>query len=163
MRAIPFAGSNTVFRLDGEGPERGVPAKVGKHAAPDGLLSPTDPCAALPYALTRWTLDNTERAVIASGGDIELVIFGGGFPPVSLGVASGDLSDMFAWAAFSPDTARDIVELIRLDGASAPADLRTAAQDARLERLAQTGDVLESALRRIEPPAKPPPPPPAKR
>lgn len=159
MRPMPFEGANVVYRLDGEGPDRGVPAKVGEHAGPDGILSPTDPSAALPYALTRWTPDSSERAILAVGGDIELVVLGGGFPPVSLGVTqTGELLGMFTWAAFAPDTASDVLELIAADRRAHQTLDRgpiTRAEDERLERLAQLSEVLQGAVDAL-PPAKPP-------
>lgn len=168
MRALPFEGANIVFRLADAGPERGVPAKVGDHAGPDGVLSPTDPSAAMPYALTRWTPDSAERAMLAVGGDIELVVFGGGFPPVSLGVTQGELDGMFVWASLPPATAQLLVDLIennrnaRLDAAVAAGVSLKREQLLELEGLEQLRDTLSAALRKIDentPPAPPPPPP----
>lgn len=163
MRAMPFDGANVNFRLDGAGPERGVPAKVGEHAGPDGILSPTDPSAAMPYALTRWMPDSSERACLAAGGDIELVVFGGGFPPVSIGVAPSEDQGLFVWASIPPPVARDLVTLIRRQRegpASAEHNGQAAGERLQLEGLQLLADSLDRALRALP---QPPPPPPRKR
>jgi hypothetical protein len=40
------------------------------------------------FSLSVWELDDEERAAIAEGGTVELVIFGAGHPPVSLAVGA---------------------------------------------------------------------------
>lgn len=164
MRAMPFAGANAVFGLQGGGPENGLPAKVGEHAAPDGVVEATDPCASMPYAITRWTPDSDERGALAVGADVELIVLGGGVPPLAMRtVREGELLDMFVWCSIPPTAARRLVQLVARNRVEALLDaaVLTQAERVALEELDLFADAIRGALRSLddEMPAKPPPPP----
>lgn len=79
-------------------------------------LAPDDPCAALPYVVAVYSLDDAERAAIATGSNVELALFGDLIPPMSLAVtdeqAAGDPpleEGEHLWTRLGADVVNDVL------------------------------------------------------
>jgi hypothetical protein len=68
--------SNQVFRLPGGTEDNDLWVMRDQHT--DGS----------PLIRSCWVPDDDERQAIAAGANIELIIWGGGHPPVAMGVVS---------------------------------------------------------------------------
>lgn len=81
MKPRRTAASNTVLELAGGTEDNRLHATIGT-----GLpgLADDDPGRDEPYIACIFEPDQAERAAIASGANVELVIFGQQMPPVSL-------------------------------------------------------------------------------
>lgn len=78
--------SNQVFRL------------VGGNEDNDLWVEQAEDVGGSPIILSVWELSDAERAAIAAGATIELMVWGQGTPPVALGIGPS-LSDRKAAAA----------------------------------------------------------------
>lgn len=160
MRAIRTRSSNGNLKLGETGPEHDLPIRRGPSAGPDGLVPAGDPCYHLPYISTVWQPTHEERAHLAIGRNIELVLItGASVPPLAIGVSDEEPIDTDAahaqppleepaiWMAMSVPLADDLVTVIELIQARArearergdELDARTAGA---LERLLPFGERL---------------------
>jgi hypothetical protein len=74
MKVISTPYTNVVFRLPGGTDDNNLPVFVGDNEQGEKVIVST------------WELDDEERAAIAQGATISLVVWGEGTPPVALSV-----------------------------------------------------------------------------
>lgn len=156
MRAVRTRTSNRRYELSGGTDANVLPARVGDHAGADGIVAPGDPTYHLPYLLTTWVPSDDERAAIAVGRNLELVILGGSLPPLALGVTDegpvdepeqAALDDPCVWLRMAEPLAQDVLLVLRSVSAQAEASKGAGEEPteealASLERL----DVLRGML-----------------
>lgn len=83
MKARRTPSSNSVFRLPGGTEDNDLHVRRGVGL--DTLVE-DDPCAGDPYVASVWEPDPEERAALATGSNVELVILGVGVPPLLMRV-----------------------------------------------------------------------------
>lgn len=69
--------STTVFALPGGNEDNDLWVQVDQHAVDGSTL-----------LRSTWEFDEEERRAIAAGANVELIVWGSGHPPVSMGVVS---------------------------------------------------------------------------
>lgn len=75
MKVIATPFTNMTFKLPGGTTANDLPVEVTTDAEEN------------PVLLTTWQLDDEERARVARGEPIELLVWGSGHPPVTVRVA----------------------------------------------------------------------------
>jgi hypothetical protein len=146
MRAVEFPSANRVYHLKGGTEANDLHVQQGPHAGADGIVEAGDPTYHLAYTRTVWTPDELERAELATGRNIELVILGaGGVPPLMLGVTddapAGETQDELSpgvWLVLRGALLDDVIHV--LDRLKAHADesdvtVEAAPRLARLDEL----------------------------
>jgi hypothetical protein len=83
MRSRRTASSNGVFRLGGGTEDNDLHVRRVASASELGL-APDDPCAASPAIVSVWEPRPEERAAIACGSNVELIVLGTEQPPVTV-------------------------------------------------------------------------------
>lgn len=73
MKPVKTPTTNTTFVLSGGTKENDLPLEKTTSGG-------------MPILISVWELEDDERTAIANGATIELVIWGSGHPPVSLGI-----------------------------------------------------------------------------
>lgn len=86
MRVIRTARTNGELELEGAGPEHNLPVYHGPSAGAARIVEAGDPCYHKPFVASVWEPDPAERAALATGRNIELVILSRQVPAVALGV-----------------------------------------------------------------------------
>jgi hypothetical protein len=125
MRAIRTPSTNGTLELAGAGPEHDLPIKRGYAAGPDGLVAPGDPAYHLPYVATVWEPSHEERAHLAIGRNLQLLIITpASVPPLAMGVtdetpvddeaahAQPPIDTPAVWMALDAIVVRDVITLI---------------------------------------------------
>lgn len=134
MRGRRTARSNRVYALPGGNEDHDLWVRVGTL---DTHLPASDPSAAQPYIASVWEPDQGERAAIATGANLELVIYGRAQPPVSLGVTAEqplsrpqrqDADTPSIWLELPRELAEAIIELASFPTWDTPAELELIAR-----------------------------------
>lgn len=120
-------------------------------------LAADDPCAGQPYTAAVFEPDPVERAAIATGANVELVILGTRVPPLILGVTREQplsrpqrVNDGPAlWAEFPRELVLDLLAMFQaLD--TGPQQPVPAAVRQRLRNLAELRRHLEAGLQALD-------------
>lgn len=126
MRAIRTPSTTGTFELVGGGPERGLPFRHGPSAGAARIVEAGDPCYHMPFVATVWEPTHEERAHLAIGRNVELVLLTAGpVPPLSVAVTDELPVDAEAanaipldhpaiWAAMELDLCEDLVTVVEL-------------------------------------------------
>lgn len=160
MRSVQTPASNAVYQLRGGTEANDLHVRKGQTAGPDGLVEAGDPCYHLPYVLSVWVPDDIERAAIGAGANLELVILGGGTPPLMLNATSEqpidrearpDLDAPSIWLRIHATLANDVVDVIAALERQAEAAGEPIAEglESSIGRLAQLRHYLESGLEQL--------------
>jgi hypothetical protein len=125
MRAIRTAKTNGELKLGGAGPEHNLPIQHGPSAGAARLVERGDPCYHLPYVASVWEPTHEERAHIAIGRNLELILLTAApVPPLAIGVTDEDpldtpteaaqpsIDEPAVWAALPLELARDVAEVL---------------------------------------------------
>lgn len=82
MKPRRVSASNVVFRLTGGNEDNDLWVERTFHAE-DGA----------PLLISTWELSDDDRAAIAAGGTVELIVWGEGHPPVAMQVVPPTTGD----------------------------------------------------------------------
>lgn len=150
MKGIQTPTSNAVYALEGGTKANDLHVMKGTHAGADGLVAPGDPIYHLPYVASVWQPDEHERAALAVGANVELLIIGGNQPPVCLRTTSEqsvdqpprpDLDDRGLSVRLNQRNAVDLVSVL---------DLLAIQAERTIESGVELDEGLEATLERLE-------------
>lgn len=152
MRGRRTPSSNFVYRLPGGTEDNDLHVQLGRGYP---TLDERDPCAGMPYIAAVFEPAPQERAAIARGANVELVVLGEGMPPVMLHVTDEQPTGRpqrthdgpAIWAELPRTLVEDVLILLQaLDGAN-PSGPEAAD---RFERLAALRTTLEGGLASLD-------------
>jgi hypothetical protein len=151
VRSRRTPSSNFVFTLGGGTEDNDLHVRRVADAVDLGF-APDDPCAHTPAISSVWEPDPDERAAIACGANVELVVIGVTQPPVSVRMTREQpLSrparaneGLAMWVELSMDLARDVSRALRTEMAE------DTMSDARFERLQNLAKLFEAQIAELE-------------
>lgn len=164
MRPARTAKTNRTIGLEGGDARHDLPCQVGSHAGIEGLVDRGDPGYHQPFIASTWEPDPLERAAIATGANLEVVIWGTRLPPLALGITREPLTGEplrastgegpRLWFEVGEELARDLaamLQAVHAAPATAPPPLK--ARHARLEELRAALELGLADLSTAEPEA----------
>lgn len=151
MRAI--ATPNTPDTIGGgKTGAAALPARLVGHAGSAGIVAPGHPAYHSPCIVSVWEPDASERAGLATGAMLELIVYGQHHPPVNVGVtrdaiSTGVVAGPSAWLEIDEPAARDLIELLKPLGCL-PGPMSTGTRQRMRMRMLRSA--LEAAVAELE-------------